>query len=150
VETGISIRSHAANELAELYLNLGNYEKGLAQHRDALRVEPNGVLIYENIALTNIYLNRLDEAAASVQSAFARNLDDATLHQLLQQIASLRGDAATLEREMSWGMGKPGVEDSFLAGQAGVEASVGHIAKARELSRRAADSAVRSGSRNLV
>jgi hypothetical protein len=38
---------------------------------------------------------------------------------------------------MSWGMAKPGVEDTFLDGQADVEASVGHIAKARELTRRA-------------
>jgi tetratricopeptide (TPR) repeat protein len=56
-----------------IFLYLGSYEKGLARHRDALRVEPNGVLIYENIALANIYLNRLDEATASVQAAFTRN-----------------------------------------------------------------------------
>jgi eukaryotic-like serine/threonine-protein kinase len=133
-----------------IYLYLGSYEKGLARHHDALRVEPNGVLIYENIALANIYLNRLDEAAASVQAAFARNLDDVTLHQLLQQIAFLRGDAASQEREMSWGMGKPGGEDGFLAAQADFEASLGHIAKARELSRRATDSAVRSGSKETA
>ena len=133
-----------------IYLYLGSYEKGLARHRDALRVEPNGVLIYENIALANIYLNRLDEATASVQAAFARNLDDPTLHQLLQQIAFLRGDAASQERELSWGMGKPGVEDGFLAAAADFEASLGHIAKARELSRRATESAVRSGSKETA
>jgi DNA-binding winged helix-turn-helix (wHTH) protein/Flp pilus assembly protein TadD len=133
-----------------IYVELGNYEKGLARHREALRVEPNGVLIYENIALTNIYLNRFEEAAASVEAAFARNLDDVSLHALRFQIAFLRGDAATLEHEMSWGLGKPGVEDIFLEGQADVEAAVGHMAKARELSRRAADSAVRSGSRETA
>ncbi len=133
-----------------IYLYLGDYEKGLAQHRDALRVEQNGVLIYENIALTNIYLNRLDEATASIQAAFAHNLDDATLHQLLQQIALLRGDTVGQEREASWGMGKPGVEDVFLAAQADFEASLGHIAKARDLSRRAVDSAVRSGSKETA
>jgi len=131
-------------------LYLGRYEEGLALHRDALRVEPNGVLIYENIALVNIYLNRFDEATASVQAAFARNLDDATLHQLLQQIALLRGDAASEEREASWGMGRPGVEDVFLAARADFEASLGHIAKARALSRRAVDSAVRSGSKETA
>ena len=133
-----------------IYLSMGSYEKGLAQHRDALRVEPNGVLIYENIAVANIYLNRLDEATASVQAAFARNLDDVTLHQLLQQIAFWRGDAAGEERELAWGMGKPGVEDIFLVGQADFEASLGHIAKARELFRRAVDSAVRNGSKDTA
>jgi eukaryotic-like serine/threonine-protein kinase len=113
-------------------------------------VEPNGVLIYENIALTNIYLNRLDEATASVQNAFAHNLDDVSLHALLFQIAFLRGDAPTMKREMAWSLGKPGVEDVFLDGQADFEASVGHIAKARELTQRAADSVVRSGSRETA
>jgi DNA-binding winged helix-turn-helix (wHTH) protein/Flp pilus assembly protein TadD len=133
-----------------IYLQLGNYEQGLARHREALRVEPNGVLIYENIALTNIYLNRLDEAVASVQAAYARNLDDVSLHALLFQIAFLRRDTATLEREMAWGMGKPGVEDIFLDGQADVEASLGHIARAHEFIRRAMDSAVRSGSKETA
>jgi hypothetical protein len=63
-----------------------------------------------------------------------------TLHALLQP-------AASRERELSWGMGKPEVEDGFLAAQADFEASLGHIAKARELSRRPTDSAVRSGSK---
>jgi eukaryotic-like serine/threonine-protein kinase len=133
-----------------IYVRLGDYEKGLSRHRDALRVEPNGVLIYENIALTNIYLNRLDEATASVQNAFAHNLDDVSLHALLFQIAFLRGDAPTMKREMAWSLGKPGVEDVFLDGQADFEASVGHIAKARELTQRAADSVVRSGSRETA
>jgi DNA-binding winged helix-turn-helix (wHTH) protein/Flp pilus assembly protein TadD len=133
-----------------IYLQFGNYEQGLARHREAQRVEPNGVLIYENIALTNIYLNRLDEAVASVQAAYARNLDDVSLHALLFQIAFFRRDTATLEREMAWGMGKPGVEDIFLDGQADVEASQGHIAKAHEFIRRAVDSAVRSGSKETA
>jgi hypothetical protein len=55
-----------------------------------------------------------------------------------------------MEHEMSWGMGKPGVEDIFLDAQADVEASVGHIAKARELTRRAVDSVVRSGSKETA
>jgi hypothetical protein len=88
-------------------------------------VEPNGVLIYENIALTNIYLNRLDEATASVRTAFARNLDDVSLHALLFQITSSRGDTVAMEQEMSWGLGKPRVEDIFLDGRADAEASVG-------------------------
>jgi eukaryotic-like serine/threonine-protein kinase len=129
-----------------IYMELGKYEMGLARHREAQRVEPNGVLIYENIALTNIYLNRLDEATATVQGAFARNLNDETLHALLFEIAYLRGDAATMERERSWSVGKPGVEDIFLDGQADFEASVGHISRSRALSLQAVDSAVRSGS----
>jgi DNA-binding winged helix-turn-helix (wHTH) protein/Flp pilus assembly protein TadD len=136
--------------LGNIYLSMGDYEKGLSQHLDALRVEPNGVLIYENISLIYYDMNRFDEAAAMVHAALARKMDDANLHQMLLQIAFLRGDSATVEREMAWGMGKPGVEDMFLAAQADIEASKGHIAKAREFTRRATDSALRSGSKETA
>jgi tetratricopeptide (TPR) repeat protein len=76
------------------------------------------------IVAVNIYLNRLDEAVASVQAAYARNLDDVSLHALLFQIAFLRRDTATLEREMAWGMGKPGAEDIFLDAQADLQEAV--------------------------
>ena len=132
--------------LGNIQLRLGRTEEGLAQHRQALRLEPNSVLIYENLALANTYLNRPDEAQAMVQAAFARNLDDPTLHAMLLEIAARHGDAATVQQQVSWAMGKPGVEDIFLAEQAEIEASVGHIMKAREFTRRAVASAVRSGS----
>jgi tetratricopeptide (TPR) repeat protein len=76
--------------LGNIYMNLGNIQASLAQHRDALRAEPNGVLIYENLSLVYYDLNRFDEATAMVQEAFARKMDDANLHLMLLQIAFLR------------------------------------------------------------
>jgi eukaryotic-like serine/threonine-protein kinase len=136
--------------LGNIYLRLGRYEDGLVQHRNALSVEPNGVLIHENLGLTYVYMNRLDEAGAMVQRAFARNLDDAGLHLLLIQIAFMRDDSATIQQQLSWGMGKPGVEDFFLGGQSEMESSLGQMAKARESTRRATESALRSGSKETA
>lgn len=136
--------------LGNVYMNLGKFEASLAQHRNALRVEPNGVLIYENLSLVYYNLNRFDDANDMVQAALARKMDDANLHLMPVQIAFLKGDTATIEREMAWGMGKPGVEDAFLATHADIEGAKGHVAKARELTRRAVDSAVRSGSKETA
>jgi eukaryotic-like serine/threonine-protein kinase len=136
--------------LGNVYMTLGKFEASLAQHRNALRVEPNGVLIYENLSLVYYDLNRFDDANEMVQAALARKMDDANLHLMPVQIAFLKGDAATIEKEMAWGMGKPGVEDAFLATQADIEGAKGHLAKARELTRRATDSAVRSGSKETA
>jgi DNA-binding winged helix-turn-helix (wHTH) protein/Tfp pilus assembly protein PilF len=136
--------------LGNIYMGFGKFEESLAQHRDALRVEPNGVLIYENLSLVYYYMNRLDDANEMVKAALARKMDDANLHLMPLQIAFLKGDSATIEKEMKWGMGKPGVEDGFLSTLADIEGSKGHIAKARELTRRAADSAVRSGSKETA
>jgi len=85
-----------------------------------------------------------------VNEAFSRHLDDAELHSNLQLIAFLRGDVPTMQKELAWGMGKPGVEDFFMAAQADIEAAQGHIRKAREFSRRAVDSAAQSGSKETA
>jgi len=136
--------------LGNIYMEFGKLEDSLAQHREALRVEPNGVLIYENLSLVYYDLNRLDDANEMVKAALARKMDDANLHLMPVQIAFFKGDSATIEKEMKWGMGKPGVEDAFLATLADIEGSKGHIAKARDLTRRAVDSAVRSGSKETA
>src|SRR5262249_6534723 len=46
-----------------------------------------------------------------------------------------------MQRELEWSVGKPGGEDAMLALQADTEAYAGHLQKARELSRRAVESA---------
>jgi tetratricopeptide (TPR) repeat protein len=136
--------------VGNLYLDLGQNENSLAEHQDALRVESNGVLIYENLALSYLSLNRFDEATATINQAFARHLDDAGLHTIIQEIAFLQGDANTMQQQLQWGMGKPGIEDVFMSAQADIEAAAGHIRKAREFSRRATDSAARSGSKETA
>ena len=130
-----------------IYLEFGEFEKGIDRHRGAQRVEPNGVLIYENIALTLIYLNRLDEAKATVEAAFAKNLDDLQLHALLQQIALVKRDRAGVELQTAWAAGKPGIEEYLVAGQSEAEAFDGRIAKSRALNRRAVELAIRNGSK---
>ena len=136
--------------LGNIFTYLGQNENSLAEAQDALRVESNGVLIYENLALSYGSLNRYDEALSTVNQAFTRHLDDMGLHAMIQQIAFLRGDVPTMQKELAWGMGKPGVEDFFMAAQADIEAAQGHIRKAREFSRRATHSAAQSGSKETA
>ena len=136
--------------VGNIFMYLGQNENSLAEHQDALRVESNGVLIYENLALSYCSLNRFDEALATINQAFTRHLDDAGLHAIIQQIAFLRGDLPTVQQQLQWGMGKPGIEDLFMALQADIEAAEGHITKAREFSRRAADSAAQSDSKETA
>jgi eukaryotic-like serine/threonine-protein kinase len=136
--------------LGNIYHYLGRFENALAEHQQALRLEPNGVLIYENLALNYASLNRFDDSIAMVNQAFSRKLDDVTLHLILMQVAFLRGDPATVQQQFDWGMGKPGIEDTFLGTQSDLEAATGHLAKARELTRRAIQSALQSGSKEMA
>jgi eukaryotic-like serine/threonine-protein kinase len=123
---------------------MGQYDKALPENQEALRLEPNNVLSYENLGFNYLNLNRVDEAKAVVEQAQGQGLDDATQHVLLADLAFLRGDTAEMDRQFVLGASQPGFENLIFAGQADVQASAGRLAKARELFRRAVESAQRN------
>jgi len=84
---------------------------------------------------------RLDEARTVLKQAMTRKLDDPAMHTDLYALAFLQRDHEAMQREMEWSVGKAGGEDAMLALEADTEAYAGHVRKARELSRRAVQSA---------
>jgi len=59
-------------------------------------------------------------------------------------LAFLSGDTAEMERQVAWAAGRPGEEDQVLNNHADTQAYYGRLEKARDLARRASDSAVRA------
>jgi tetratricopeptide (TPR) repeat protein len=131
----------AKGNLSSEYFLVGDYEQAAASAQQALRLDPGSAAWYENLATAYIALQRLDEAQGVLNQAFARKLDDPSMHADLYALAFLRGESAGMEREMAWSAGKPSGEDAMLALQADTEAYSGHVQKARELSRRAVEAA---------
>jgi eukaryotic-like serine/threonine-protein kinase len=131
----------AYTDLGAIYTNLGNYEKALDEQREAMRLGQNNVLTYSNLGLANVNLNRLDEAEAVYKQADERKLEGEGLVMNRYVLAFLKGDAAGMEQFASAAMGKPGLEDFMLAAQADTQAWYGKMKNARELARRAMDSA---------
>jgi tetratricopeptide (TPR) repeat protein len=131
----------AKGNLASEYFLIGDYEQAANFAQQALRLDPGSSAWYENVATAYIALLRLEEAQNVINQAFARKLDDAAMHSDLYALAFLQNDAVAMQREMDWSVGKPGGEDDMLALQADTEAYVGHVKKARELSRRAVEAA---------
>jgi pentatricopeptide repeat protein len=129
------------SHLGVLYRNLGNLDKALEQAREAVRLEPNSGSSYEALITACMSLNRLDEAEAVFKQAKERKLENEWLLALRYQLAFLTGDAAQMAQLASAAMGKPGTEDLMLDAQANTEAWYGRLKAARELTRRAADSA---------
>jgi eukaryotic-like serine/threonine-protein kinase len=126
---------------AVIYLNVGQYDKAAEQARKAVEVGPDGVLGYSALASAYISQNRLDEAKNVANQAFANKLDEVGLRNGIYGIAFLQNDAAGMEKQFNWAVGKPGVEDAFFSIQAETEAYHGRLAKSRELLVRAAGSA---------
>jgi eukaryotic-like serine/threonine-protein kinase len=128
-------------DLGAIYSNLGYYEKALNEQRDAILREPNNVLSYSNLGLAYMYLNRLNEAEAVYKQAEERKLEGEGLLGNRYLLAFLQGDAAQMERFASAAVGKVGTEDQMLQAQADTQAWYGKLKSARELTRRAMDSA---------
>ena len=130
--------------LSAIYIALGDYDKALAASQEALKLNPGSGLSYTNLVGSYSNVNRLDEARATAQEAQAHNLDNPGNHQLLYTIDFLQHDAAGMEREAAALMGKLGFEDVMLYNESDTAAYAGQFSKARELTRRASESAQRA------
>jgi len=130
--------------LGSVYVFMGQYDKALTETQEAVRLAPDEVLSYANLGSTYRHLNRLDEANATFDQALARKLDAGFLRAHIYFLAFLRGDAGRMEQQVAWGAGKPGDEERLLSMQSDTEAYYGRMNKARDLSRRAVDLAVRA------
>jgi serine/threonine protein kinase/Flp pilus assembly protein TadD len=125
-----------------LYDSLGQYDKGIAEIETQLQLEPT-LTGYANLAVTYISLNRLNDARQTLHEAQQKNFDGLTIRDYVYTLAFLSGDRAEMDRQVAWAAGRPGEEDEMLNSDADTQAYYGRIEKARDLARRATDSAVR-------
>jgi eukaryotic-like serine/threonine-protein kinase len=133
--------------LGIVYSALGQYEKAAEVARQIMPRAPDLVYLYENLAVYAAALQRFDEARQIIHAAQARNMDDFGLHQTLYALAFLGADSAAMVEQQQWFADKPEFENFGLALASDTEAYGGHLGKARELMKRAVDSAIRADSK---
>jgi serine/threonine protein kinase/Flp pilus assembly protein TadD len=136
---------HPHMHLGIIYQTLGRHEKGLVEHDEALRLDPSNGLAYLNVAGAYICLNRFDEARVVLERAHARKIGVPNLRIFLYFLAFFRGDVDEMKRQAKEEMSQPDLATAMLAFQADTEAYYGHLRSARELTRRAVESARRQG-----
>jgi DNA-binding winged helix-turn-helix (wHTH) protein len=125
----------------------GQYEKSAEIARQGLRVASDQVYLYEVLAFDAMALQRFGEAQQIIHEALARRLDDSYLHNDLYALAFLEANSAAMAAQQQWFAGRPEYENFGLALASDTEAYRGHAAKARELTKRAVDSAIRADSK---
>jgi eukaryotic-like serine/threonine-protein kinase len=133
--------------LVALALNhnlVGQYDKAVAEIQAVRRLNPDSSAAYLNLEANYAALNRAEDGAAAYRESLARKLEHPILHVNRYGIAFLQQDTAEMQRQLDWVAGKAGVEDMLLSMHSDTEAYFGHLHKAREFSRRAANSAVLS------
>jgi eukaryotic-like serine/threonine-protein kinase len=137
----------AYGNLSLVYGGQGQYEKAAEVTRQALRLAPDRVAQYANLANYTLALQRFDEARQSIHEAQARKLDDLALHNALYALAFLDADSSAMAEQVQWFAGKPDYENFGLALASDTEAYGGHLGNARELTKRAVDSAIKADSK---
>jgi tetratricopeptide (TPR) repeat protein len=118
----------------------GKYEKAAEVERQAVRLAPDNVSFYENLAIYDIALQSFAEARQSIHEAQARKLDDYILHNALYALAFVGADSAGVAEQQKWFAGS----GDGLALASDTEAYGGHLRKARELTKQAADYYIRA------
>jgi DNA-binding winged helix-turn-helix (wHTH) protein/predicted Zn-dependent protease/TolB-like protein len=117
----------------------GNYEKSVEEGKAALGLDPDVAMIYSNLALSFVALERIDEAENTLRRAEESKLEMPDFLVQRYAIAFLKGDNAGMEREVAQAREKPRMEDWMSAAEGFVLAYSGHLKEARKMSRRAVD-----------
>ncbi len=140
----------AFSNLATIDSYLGRYDEALAASQQALTLNPAAGLNYSNLLIDYMYVNRSPQAVAIASEAKARNLDSPTLHGNLYLVDFVAHDTEGMKREAAEAMSKPGLEDIVLSYESDTAAYGGQFALARQLTRRAADYALRAGKKETT
>ncbi|MGA7927461.1 MAG: hypothetical protein WCA20_15915, partial [Candidatus Sulfotelmatobacter sp.] len=125
------------------YINkaAGQYEKAAAEARKAIELDPDFAMGYFNVAVNNVYLDRLGEAENALRRAAGRGLETDEFIMLEYDIDFLRGDQVGMEREAARARGRSGGENWISNKEAFALAYSGHLQQARAMSHRAVDHA---------
>ena len=136
--------------LGNIYGLLGEYQKALAEQREAIRLNPDSANIYVSLVFDLMHLERFAEAKGAFEQGLGRKLDPPAFHYQRYAIAFLEGDATEMKREVAWSVARLGADNMLLNAEANTEAFSGHMQKARELHRLAAESALRAGQKEVA
>jgi serine/threonine protein kinase len=135
----------AYNGLGIVFARQAQYEKAAEITRQGARLASGDESLLENLTTYTLALQRFDETRLFI--ARQHDMDDFVFHSALYALAFLGADSAALVEQQQWFAGKPEYETYGLAFASDTEAYGGHVSKARELTKRAVDSAIRADSK---
>jgi eukaryotic-like serine/threonine-protein kinase len=139
--------TNSKNNLALVFGRQGQCAKAAEILRQLLRDTPTGMYFYENLAPYTMCLQRFDDARQIVREAQAKKMEDDGFHSILYILAFLGADSVAMAEQLQWYADKPEYASEGLALSSSTEGYGGHLLKARELTNRAVDTAIRADSK---
>ena len=136
--------------LSIVYAEMGQYEKAVEMARQVIPLSPNFGVAYGTLSQHLMSLQQFDEARLTIQTAVDCKLETDLVHIQLYALASVARDSKAMAEQLAWFQTKPEYENAGFSLQADGEGYVGHLRKARDVTRRAVDSALRTDSKEAA
>ncbi len=129
--------------LGVAYGELGLHQKSADEFRLALAVSSDSSLPYENLVGALQAQGQYDQAEAVMHRARDKKFQDQAFHNALYELALLRSDAATLEREQAW-MAQNTDDPFVVSTQAAIDLFAGNQRRARQRTQHAVNIALQT------
>jgi eukaryotic-like serine/threonine-protein kinase len=132
------------SNLGSFYGDVCEYEQAIAQFTEARRMNPSNPIIHEDLIEILTATGQFGKAHEAYQQMRRMNLDTDAVHVFMYSLAVLEHDIKAVAREAGWFEGKPPFQHELLSEEADAEAYSGHLVRAREITSRAVQSALRT------
>ena len=133
------------HNLGAILMEFGAWEESATESREAVRLMPDSSGSYTNLAIDALAMNRPEMADSVLNEARAKNANGSWLALAIYCGAFFRGDTAEMEHALA--TAGTGEQPMLLSLQSDTEAFYGRLERARQFTRRAADSDLLAGSR---
>ncbi len=120
------------NSLAVMHNFLGNFERAIAEGREAVRRNPGHGYPYSNLSHAYRGLGQFDAAQNTAEQAVALQIETLPTRRLLYQLAVLTGDQPAALRHLEWARDKPR-EFDMVGAHAQATGWAGKVRDARRL-----------------
>ncbi len=148
------IQDYPRAELPHVYLGaailpvVGQNERALEESSEGVRLRPDFALAYAFLIRASTSLNRFDEANAAYAQTLGRKLHTPFIDLDMYNLAFAQNDTAGMAQHATKLVAVPSLGHTMLSMEGDTAAYSGHLKDARELSRRAMDSAQRAGEKD--
>ena len=135
---------NAPNNLSDIMMRVGEWQRALSAAQQALRIEPNYGAAYINAATAQLALGQSEAAKEVIRGGIARKIDSAPGRRILYWIGFVENNPAAMQEQMNWAKGA-NEEHLLLSAESDTLAYRGKLGAAIEMSRQAVVSARASG-----
>jgi eukaryotic-like serine/threonine-protein kinase len=142
-------QTYPRDEIAQIYLwyihlIYGEYPRADTAAKRGFEINPDSSNNYVSLMYCDQYLGRYDQVKALAEQSRVKKLNSPWYSLVLYMVDFLRNDPAGMAKQATDAQGIPGVEDQMLFVESETAADHGQFGQARELTRRAVDSAQRA------